>query len=62
MNEDQWYFAYGSNLLIDQKVERTGQIRQAVLCCLEGLRAYFFRLPCDRLGFDLRFRTLNTIK
>lgn len=41
MNEDQWYFAYGSNLLIDQKVERTGQIRQAVLCCLEGFRFAF---------------------
>ena len=41
MNEDQWYFAYGSNLLIDQKVERTGQFRQAVRCCLEGFRFAF---------------------
>lgn len=41
MNEDQWYFAYGSNLLIDQKVERTGQIRQAVRCHLDGFRFVF---------------------
>jgi cation transport regulator ChaC len=28
MANDTWYFVYGSNLLIDQKVRRTGPIRQ----------------------------------
>ena len=38
---DQWYFAYGSNLFIDQKEERTGRIRQAMRCHLPGFRFAF---------------------
>lgn len=41
MKGDQWYFAYGSNLCIDQKEERTGLIRQAVRCRLPGFRFAF---------------------
>src|SRR6266849_9020151 len=41
MNGDTWYFAYGSNLLVDQKEERTGRIRQAVRCRLPGYRFAF---------------------
>ena len=41
MNEDLWYFAYGSNLFIDQKEQRTGRIRQADLCRLPGFRFAF---------------------
>jgi len=41
MNGDQWYFAYGSNLFIDQKEERTGRIRQAMRCRLQGFRFAF---------------------
>ena len=41
MTGDQWYFAYGSNLFIDQKEKRTGQIRQAIRCRLRGFRFAF---------------------
>lgn len=41
MDEDQWYFAYGSNLFIEQKVDRTGPIRKAVRCRLPGFRFAF---------------------
>jgi len=39
---DRWYFAYGSNLLIDRKVERTGTIRESIRC----------QLPAHRLAFN----------
>ena len=45
MNDDQWYFAYGSNLDIDQKQARTKGIRQAVRCRLRG-----YRLACNKRG------------
>jgi gamma-glutamylcyclotransferase (GGCT)/AIG2-like uncharacterized protein YtfP len=41
MTCDQWYFAYGSNLFVDQKEERTGRIRRAVRCRLKGYRFAF---------------------
>lgn len=41
MTGDQWYFAYGSNLFVDQKEERTGRIRRAVRCRLAGFRFAF---------------------
>jgi gamma-glutamylcyclotransferase (GGCT)/AIG2-like uncharacterized protein YtfP len=41
MNDDQWYFAYGSNMFIDQKEGRTGRIRQAIRCRLMGFRFAF---------------------
>ena len=41
MNGDQWYFAYGSNLFVDQKEERTGRIRQAIRSRLSGYRFVF---------------------
>lgn len=34
---DRWYFAYGSNLEVDRKVERTGHIRSTVRCRLPGI-------------------------
>src|SRR5262245_65331695 len=43
-SDDVWYFAYGSNLDIDQKQSRTGNIREARLC----------RLPRYRLAFNKR--------
>ena len=36
MPRDQWYFAYGSNLLVAQMEARTGRIRQAVRSRLTG--------------------------
>jgi cation transport regulator ChaC len=39
--DDRWYFAYGSNLSVDQKELRTGRIRQAVRCRLPGYRFDF---------------------
>jgi hypothetical protein len=41
MKHDKWYFAYGSNLFIDQKEQRTGRIRQAVCCRLAEYRFAF---------------------
>lgn len=41
MNGDQWYFAYGSNLFVDQKEKRTGRIRQANRSRLSGYRFVF---------------------
>ncbi|NLX55748.1 MAG: gamma-glutamylcyclotransferase [Planctomycetaceae bacterium] len=41
MNGDRWYFAYGSNLFIDQKEQRTGHIRQQIRCRLPGFRFAF---------------------
>jgi gamma-glutamylcyclotransferase len=41
MDGDQWYFAYGSNLFINQKEKRTGCIRQAVRSRLIGYRFAF---------------------
>ncbi|MBN2205666.1 MAG: gamma-glutamylcyclotransferase [Thermoleophilia bacterium] len=38
---DTWYFAYGSNLSVDQKMFRTGAIRRAVRCRLPGYRFAF---------------------
>ena len=39
--DDRWYFAYGSNLDIDQKSDRTGKIRCAIRACLHGFRFAF---------------------
>jgi cation transport regulator ChaC len=48
MNGDFWYFAYGSNLRIDQKEARTGPIRQG------HQRPRIARLPDYRLAFNKR--------
>ncbi|MCR4411263.1 MAG: gamma-glutamylcyclotransferase [Thermoguttaceae bacterium] len=48
MNDDCWYFAYGSNLLIDQKEARTGPIRQG------SERPRIARLADYRLAFNKR--------
>jgi cation transport regulator ChaC len=41
MKGDRWYFAYGSNLFVDQKEDRTGHIRQVIRCRLPGYRFAF---------------------
>ena len=41
MKGDQWYFAYGSNLFVDQKEGRTGRIREAIRSHLSGYRFVF---------------------
>lgn len=41
MRRDQWYFAYGSNLSEDRKVQRTGRIRNALVCRLQSYRFVF---------------------
>ena len=48
--DDRWYFAYGSNLDIDQKERRTGEIREARRACLPGYRITFDKLGGDRTG------------
>jgi cation transport regulator ChaC len=48
MSDDSWYFAYGSNLWIDQKVERTGAIRTG------DERPRIARLKDYRLAFNKR--------
>lgn len=40
-SDDKWYFAYGSNLLVDQKEKRTGRIRKAIKCNLPGYKFVF---------------------
>jgi 5'-nucleotidase len=42
---DTWYFAYGSNLSVDQKVKRSGGVRQALRCRLPGYRLCFNKRP-----------------
>jgi gamma-glutamylcyclotransferase len=41
MTSDIWYFAYGSNLTMDRKRQRTGLIRSARTACLKGYRLAF---------------------
>lgn len=41
MAADIWYFAYGSNLSMDRKQQRTGLIRSARTACLKGYRFAF---------------------
>jgi gamma-glutamylcyclotransferase (GGCT)/AIG2-like uncharacterized protein YtfP len=38
---DRWYFAYGSNLNIEQKETRTGRIRESHVSQLRGYRLVF---------------------
>lgn len=38
---DRWYFAYGRNLSLDRKRERTGNIRQAIRCRLPDFQFKF---------------------
>jgi gamma-glutamylcyclotransferase (GGCT)/AIG2-like uncharacterized protein YtfP len=40
-DNDQWYFAYGSNLSLDQKIARSGDIRSALSCFLRNYRLAF---------------------
>jgi gamma-glutamylcyclotransferase len=47
---DCWYFAYGSNLDIDQKERRTGKIRETRRVRLEGYRIVFNKLGIDGTG------------
>ena len=47
---DTWYFAYGSNLLVDQKESRTGDIRSAVRCHLPAYRLAFNKRPLSGVG------------
>ena len=49
-DSDVWYFAYGSNLLVDQKEFRTGKIRRAIPCRLPGYRFAFNKRGTDGLG------------
>jgi AIG2 family protein len=46
-DNDVWYFAYGSNLFIDQKECRTGTIRRAIPCRLPGYRFAFNKRGAD---------------
>jgi gamma-glutamylcyclotransferase len=48
--DDRWYFAYGSNLAIDQKEGRTGKIREARHAWLPGHRIVFNKLGSDGTG------------
>ena len=41
MNDDTWYFAYGSNLNISRKEQRTGRVRESQIARLEGYRLAF---------------------
>jgi cation transport regulator ChaC len=41
MNNDCWYFAYGSNLLKEQMQKRTGEVRQPQVCRLADYRFAF---------------------
>jgi gamma-glutamylcyclotransferase len=50
MNDDVWYFAYGSNLWIDQKEDRTSAIRSG------DDRPRIARLANFRLAFNKRGR------
>jgi len=45
---DEWYFAYGSNLWVDQMVRRTGPIRQG------ADRPRLVQLPGYRLAFNMQ--------
>lgn len=48
--DDQWYFAYGSNLATDQKENRTGPIRKARRVRLGGWRIAFNKRGSDGTG------------
>jgi len=50
MNEDQWYFAYGSNLSTNQKEARTGPVREKRRGRLEGYRLTFNKRGDDGTG------------
>jgi cation transport regulator ChaC len=47
---DQWYFAYGSNLSREQKVNRTGPIREERRARLDGYRLAFNKRGTDGTG------------
>jgi len=47
---DQWYFAYGSNLVQEQKVNRTGPIREQRRVRLDGYRLAFNKRGNDGTG------------
>lgn len=47
---DRWYVAYGSNLSVDQKVDRTGTIRAAIPCQLRGHRLAFNKRAASGRG------------
>jgi gamma-glutamylcyclotransferase len=47
---DRWYFAYGSNLAIDQKERRTGPIREIRRARLDGYRIVFNKLGSDGMA------------
>lgn len=47
---DRWYFAYGSNLARDQKVNRTGHIREERRARLDGYRIAFNKRGNDGTG------------
>jgi len=48
--DDYWYFAYGSNLDMDQKENRTGVIREARRARLDGYRIAFNKRGGDGTG------------
>ena len=47
---DHWYFAYGSNLSVEQKESRTGPIREARRARLDGYRIAFNKRGSDGAG------------
>ena len=47
MGRDHWYFAYGSNLSVDQKARRTGHVREVIRCRLPGFRLAFNKRSVD---------------
>ena len=51
MTQDRWYFAYGSNMSIDQKQYRAGSIREQRCCRLPGYRFAFNKTASDGTAF-----------
>jgi gamma-glutamylcyclotransferase (GGCT)/AIG2-like uncharacterized protein YtfP len=47
MHKKQWYFAYGSNLCVEQMIQRTGPMDEEERPCIA-------RLPGYRLVFNMR--------
>jgi len=48
--DDKWYFAYGSNLFVDQMRDRTGIGSLGIVACLEGYRLLFNKRGADGTG------------
>ena len=61
-SDNTWYFAYGSNLLRQQMIERTGSLPESHTACLKDFRFVFRKLGLNEVYADIVPSSGSTVR